>query len=144
MQRVTQQIVSNLRLVPPAPWQPRPVRCNCFRRGAVRVRASLSLSGASEGADDSAAVDYAPKSRKQLWMAAIKPPMYSVGIVPVLVSSGSRSHPWPPNQLYGAAAKAALEPAPQCDGCSRFSAVVQLIILDLILHAALSGIRCPS
>jgi hypothetical protein len=33
------------------------------------------------------AVDYAPKERKQLWKAAIKLPMYSVGVVPVLVSS---------------------------------------------------------
>jgi hypothetical protein len=32
-------------------------------------------------------VDYAPKDRKQLWKAAIKLPMYSVGVVPVLVSS---------------------------------------------------------
>jgi hypothetical protein len=33
-----------------------------------------------------APVNYAPKDRKQLWKAAIKLPMYSVGVVPVLVS----------------------------------------------------------
>lgn len=35
------------------------------------------------------AVDYAPKDRRALWMAAIKPPMYSVGVVPVLVGAAA-------------------------------------------------------
>jgi hypothetical protein len=32
-------------------------------------------------------VEYAPRDRQQLWKAAIKVPMYSVGVVPVLVSA---------------------------------------------------------
>lgn len=34
-------------------------------------------------------VNYAPKDRKQLWKAAIKLPMYSVGVVPVLVGAAA-------------------------------------------------------
>lgn len=51
--------------------------------------------GAFHGGDDqqqTSPVDYAPKDPKQLWKAAIKLPMYSVGIVPVLVSFGYDCH----------------------------------------------------
>lgn len=64
----------------------------CFRRNRVNIKqqASNISIGALEGGDDqqyAAPVDYAPKDPKKLWMAAIKIPMYSVGVVPVLVSA---------------------------------------------------------
>ncbi|KAF6265571.1 UbiA prenyltransferase family-domain-containing protein [Scenedesmus sp. NREL 46B-D3] len=59
------------------------------RCAAVKAHASLSISQPGDDAHDPARVDYAPKDRKQLWMAAIKPPMYSVGIVPVLVGAAA-------------------------------------------------------
>ncbi len=36
------------------------------------------------------------QDRRQLWLAAIKPPMYSVGIVPILVRAriSNTSHPF--------------------------------------------------
>lgn len=45
------------------------------------------LGDAADDRQHAAPVDYASKDRKQLWKAAIKLPMYSVGVVPVLVSS---------------------------------------------------------
>jgi hypothetical protein len=53
---------------------------------ADQVSTSKPLTG--DDLLDPARVDYAPKDRQQLWMAAIKPLMYSVGIIPVLVSGG--------------------------------------------------------
>jgi len=57
----------------------------------IKQQASnISIGGALDDGDDqqyAAPVDYAPKDPKKLWMAAIKIPMYSVGVVPVLVSA---------------------------------------------------------
>lgn len=47
--------------------------------------AAGSLDGDGSGADSSS-LGAQPLDRRQLWKAAIKLPMYSVGVVPVLVS----------------------------------------------------------
>lgn len=91
MRCLQQQLNSIPSLLGAAPWQARPMRCNCFKRSCVRVKASLSVSGGDGEADVPGIVEYVSNSRKQLWLAAIKPPMYSVGIVPVLVSSSTSS-----------------------------------------------------
>lgn len=54
-----------------------------------QLLAAWQPSNEMDDAYDPARVDYAPKGRRQLWLAALKPPMYSVGIVPVLVSGSA-------------------------------------------------------
>lgn len=57
------------------------------RGGVLQQRASnVFAEGGDEQQQRVSPVNYAPKDRKQLWKAAIKLPMYSVGVVPVLVS----------------------------------------------------------
>eukprot|EP00879_Flechtneria_rotunda_P013950 GHRR01014570.1.p1 GENE.GHRR01014570.1~~GHRR01014570.1.p1 ORF type:complete len:382 (+),score=117.61 GHRR01014570.1:352-1497(+) len=77
----------------PAPWPRQQARCTCWRRGAPGVQASMSLAGPAGDADANQTVSSSPvqvaRTKRQLWMAAIKPPMYSVGIVPVLVGAAS-------------------------------------------------------
>lgn len=57
------------------------LRSSAVPDDGIRAHSSSSSSGAQE----SEAVALAAADRKQLWVAAIKAPMYSVGIVPVLV-----------------------------------------------------------
>lgn len=82
-------------------------RACCFRN----LSASATASAAASAGDDQHAPSQAPESikepmttgniqsederRKKLWFAAVKPPMYTVAIIPILVSlqcsSGSRT-----------------------------------------------------
>lgn len=84
----------------PAPDTAWPAQLHHTWRSRQRCRAPLSRRQASSnlgiGALDSgdeqprpSPVNYAPKDRKQLWKAAIKLPMYSVGVVPVLVGAAA-------------------------------------------------------
>lgn len=84
----------------PAPDTAWPTQLLHTWRARQRCRAPLSRQQASSnigiGALDSgdeqpraSPVNYAPKDRKQLWKAAIKLPMYSVGVVPVLVGAAA-------------------------------------------------------
>jgi hypothetical protein len=79
------------------PVQLRHVSCvrQSGRRSIQQHASNISMGAFDGGADEqqqTSPVDYAPKDPKQLWKAAIKLPMYSVGIVPVLVSSINDCH----------------------------------------------------
>lgn len=58
---------------------------------ATRMAGDASTSGPTAAAPPAAGAGAGPtEDRRKLWMAAIKPPMYSVGFIPVLVSGGAR------------------------------------------------------
>ncbi|GAX79957.1 hypothetical protein CEUSTIGMA_g7396.t1 [Chlamydomonas eustigma] len=54
---------------------------------AVASTATSSTSVQSQKAADHALPDSDPEERRKLWIKAIKPPMYSVGFMPVLVAA---------------------------------------------------------
>ncbi len=75
----------------PSTRAPKPEQQSTKRTGELMSRRRTALNAQENSAGDGT-VPIIPdaagdkESRRKLWMAAIKPPMYSVGFIPVLVS----------------------------------------------------------